>query len=76
MNLTFFQVGTGVVNALINAKKTVDKSAADELETLPVVATSVGYGIYMGVSSNLRYVGLQLNYSFMHLSTALCFSFS
>lgn len=48
-------VGTGVVNALINAKKAVDKSAADELETLPVVATSVGYGIYMGVSSNLRY---------------------
>ncbi|PON59081.1 Protein RETICULATA-related [Parasponia andersonii] len=48
-------VGTAVTNALINAKKAVDKNAADEVENVPIVATSVGYGVYMAVSSNLRY---------------------
>ncbi|KAL6976642.1 Protein RETICULATA-RELATED 4, chloroplastic [Sarracenia purpurea var. burkii] len=48
-------VGTVVTNTLINARKAVDKSSADELENVPVLATSVGYGIYMAVSSNLRY---------------------
>ncbi|CAN0901792.1 Protein RETICULATA-RELATED 4, chloroplastic [Linum grandiflorum] len=46
-------IGTSVINALINAKKAVDKSG--EVETLPIVSTSVGYGVYMAVSSNLRY---------------------
>lgn len=48
-------VGTLVTNAVLNAKKAVDKSAAEEVENLPVVATSVAYGVYMAVSSNLRY---------------------
>lgn len=48
-------VGTVVTNALINAKKAVDKSSADEVENVPVLATSVGYGVYMAISSNLRY---------------------
>ncbi|XP_057500212.1 protein RETICULATA-RELATED 4, chloroplastic-like [Actinidia eriantha] len=48
-------VGTLVTNALINAKKAVDKSSADEIENVPVLATSVGYGVYMAISSNLRY---------------------
>ncbi|GMQ00815.1 hypothetical protein CsSME_00047722 [Camellia sinensis var. sinensis] len=47
-------VGTVVTNALINAKKAVDKSSADEVENVPVLATSVGYGVYMAISSNLR----------------------
>ncbi|KAJ6895708.1 hypothetical protein NC651_022047 [Populus alba x Populus x berolinensis] len=48
-------VGTAVTNALINARKAVDKSATVEVENVPVVSTSVGYGVYMAVSSNLRY---------------------
>ncbi|KAK4356516.1 hypothetical protein RND71_025487 [Anisodus tanguticus] len=48
-------VGTLVTNAALNAKKAVDKSSAEEVENLPVVATSVAYGVYMAVSSNLRY---------------------
>lgn len=48
-------VGTVVTNTLINAKKAVQKSGDDELENIPVLSTSVGYGVYMAVSSNLRY---------------------
>ncbi|KAF7824598.1 protein RETICULATA-RELATED 4, chloroplastic-like [Senna tora] len=48
-------VGTGVTNALINARKVVDKSFAAEAEDLPVLSTSAAYGVYMAVSSNLRY---------------------
>lgn len=48
-------VGTVVTNACINAKKAVDKSGAEEVENVPVLATSVAYGVYMSVSSNLRY---------------------
>ncbi|KAG8388984.1 hypothetical protein BUALT_Bualt02G0182300 [Buddleja alternifolia] len=48
-------VGTTVTNALINARKAVDHSAADEVETVPILSTSVAYGVYMAVSSNLRY---------------------
>lgn len=43
-----------MTNAVLNAKKAVDKSAAEEVENLPVVSTSVAYGVYMAVSSNLR----------------------
>lgn len=53
------QVGTAVTNALINARKAVDKAAGVEVEkeTLPILSTSAAYGVYMAVSSNLRYVG-------------------
>lgn len=56
-----FQVGTGVTNALINMRKMVDKSYAVEAEDLPVVATSIAYGVYMAVSSNLRYCTFHFN---------------
>ncbi|CAK8565023.1 unnamed protein product [Lathyrus sativus] len=46
-------VGISITNALINAQKTVNK--AFSVENLPVVSTSVAYGIYMVVVSNLRY---------------------
>lgn len=49
----FIQVGTAVTNALINAKKAVNKSS-EEIENLPILATSAAYGVYMAVSSNLR----------------------
>ncbi|TKY67963.1 RETICULATA-RELATED 4 [Spatholobus suberectus] len=48
-------IGTGVTNALINARKVVDKSFAAEAEDVPIISTSVAYGVYMAVSSNLRY---------------------
>ncbi|KAH6834237.1 UvrABC system C protein [Perilla frutescens var. hirtella] len=48
-------VGTVVTNALINARKAVDHTAGEELENVPVLSTSVAYGVYMAVSSNLRY---------------------
>ncbi|XP_071728025.1 protein RETICULATA-RELATED 4, chloroplastic-like [Rutidosis leptorrhynchoides] len=48
-------VGTIVTNTLINAKKAVQKPGDDEIENIPVLATSVGYGVYMAISSNLRY---------------------
>ncbi|KAM6596610.1 hypothetical protein CsatA_007134 [Cannabis sativa] len=48
-------VGTVVTNTLINAKKAVNKDAAVEVENVPIVSTSVAYGVYMAVSSNLRY---------------------
>lgn len=75
MNLSFVQIGTSVVNALINAKKAIDKSPADEIKNLPVIATSFNYGVYLAVSSNLRYVELQLKYSFMHLFTSLLYGY-
>ncbi|KAM2641628.1 hypothetical protein TB1_027875 [Malus domestica] len=48
-------VGTGVTNALINARKALDKTFAGEAEDVPILSTSVAYGVYMAVSSNLRY---------------------
>lgn len=48
-------VGTAVTNAVINAKKAVNKSSAEEVENVPVLSTSIGYGVYMAISSNLRY---------------------
>ncbi|XAR60355.1 hypothetical protein NMG60_11033698 [Bertholletia excelsa] len=78
-------VGTVITNALINAKKAVDKSAADEVENVPVLATSVAYGVYMAVSSNLRYQVLAgvieqrilepLLHQHKLMLTALCFAF-
>ncbi|KAE8710596.1 putative poly(p)/ATP NAD kinase [Hibiscus syriacus] len=48
-------VGTAATNALINARKAVDKTSADEVENVPILSTSVAYGVYMAISSNLRY---------------------
>lgn len=55
--LVMFQVGTGVTNALIKARKAVNTEYAGEVEDVPILSTSVAYGVYMAVSSNLRYVG-------------------
>ncbi|XP_072959097.1 protein RETICULATA-RELATED 4, chloroplastic-like [Typha angustifolia] len=48
-------IGTGVTNALIKARTAVDKDFAGETEDIPIVSTSVAYGVYMAISSNLRY---------------------
>lgn len=55
INFLFLQVGTGVTNTLIAARKAVDKTFAGEAEDLPILSTSAAYGVYMAVSSNLRY---------------------
>ncbi|KAF7153054.1 hypothetical protein RHSIM_Rhsim01G0126800 [Rhododendron simsii] len=47
-------VGTGITNGLINARKAIDKTFAGEAEDVPILSTSVAYGVYMAVSSNLR----------------------
>lgn len=54
--LCFMQIGTGITNVLINIRKAFDKDFASEAEDVPVLSTSVAYGVYMAVSSNLRYV--------------------
>ncbi|CAD6333932.1 unnamed protein product [Miscanthus lutarioriparius] len=48
-------VGTGVTNALIKARQAASKDFDGEVENLPILSTSVAYGVYMAVSSNLRY---------------------
>ncbi|KAL1346372.1 hypothetical protein HN51_020044 [Arachis hypogaea] len=48
-------VGISITNALINAQKVVKKKLASEIENLPVISTSVAYGVYMVVVSNIRY---------------------
>jgi hypothetical protein len=54
MNFSSSQIGTGVTNASIKARKAVDKDLVDEVEDIPIVSTSVAYGVYMAISSNLR----------------------
>lgn len=49
------QIGTGVTNALIKARQRINKDVAVETEDVPIVSTSVAYGVYMAISSNLRY---------------------
>lgn len=44
-----------VTNALINARKAVEHKGKGEVENVPIVSTSVAYGVYMAISSNLRY---------------------
>ncbi|CAL4893338.1 unnamed protein product [Urochloa decumbens] len=48
-------IGTGATNALIKARQAVSKDAAGEAESIPILETSVAYGVYMAISSNLRY---------------------
>ncbi|KAE8726727.1 putative poly(p)/ATP NAD kinase [Hibiscus syriacus] len=48
-------VGTAATNALIYARKAVDMTSAEEVENVPILSTSVAYGVYMAISSNLRY---------------------
>lgn len=40
---------------MITARKVINKSFAGEAEDVPILSTSVAYGVYMSVSSNLRY---------------------
>ncbi|KAF3336335.1 Protein RETICULATA-RELATED 4 [Carex littledalei] len=48
-------IGTGLTNALIYTRKAFDKDFAGVAEDVPILSTSVAYGVYMAVSSNLRY---------------------
>lgn len=57
------QIGTGLTNVLINTRKILDKTFAVEAEDVPVLSTSVAYGVYMAVSSNLRFVAASYRFS-------------
>ncbi|KAL3678178.1 hypothetical protein R1sor_021134 [Riccia sorocarpa] len=48
-------IGTAATNGLIKVRKTLDKNFEGESEDIPIVSTSLAYGVYMAVSSNLRY---------------------
>lgn len=48
-------IGTSVTNTVLKAKAAVNKDLEDEVVEIPVVQTSVAYGVYMAISSNLRY---------------------
>ncbi|KAJ6845780.1 putative protein RETICULATA-RELATED 4, chloroplastic [Iris pallida] len=45
-------IGTSVTNALIKARNSEDSAGEAEV---PILSTSAAYGVYMAVSSNLRY---------------------
>ncbi|XP_057510222.1 uncharacterized protein LOC130792694 [Actinidia eriantha] len=71
-------VGTGITNALINARRAIDKTFAGEAEDVPILSTSVAYGVYLAVSSNLRdrssgwYIDLLVNPSVNAKWCTLC----
>ncbi|GLT90064.1 hypothetical protein SLE2022_080160 [Rubroshorea leprosula] len=46
-------IGVDVINALINLLKAFDQSFAREGKNVPILSTSVAYGVYIAVSSNL-----------------------
>ncbi|KAL9265489.1 RETICULATA-RELATED 4, chloroplastic-like protein [Drosera capensis] len=48
-------IGTGATHLLINIRKTIDKTFEGEADDVPIIPTSIAYGVYMAVSSNLRY---------------------
>lgn len=52
----FLQVGTATTNSLIAVRRKMDKNFEGETEDIPILQTSLAYGVYMAVSSNLRYV--------------------
>lgn len=54
MNLSSSQIGTSITSAALKAKAAVNKDLEDEVVEIPVVQTSVAYGVYMSISSNLR----------------------
>ncbi|KAG6555196.1 hypothetical protein Mapa_003235 [Marchantia paleacea] len=48
-------IGTAATNTLIKLRKSLDKNFEGETEDIPIVSTSLAYGVYMAISSNLRY---------------------
>ncbi|EFJ52087.1 hypothetical protein VOLCADRAFT_79235 [Volvox carteri f. nagariensis] len=48
-------IGVGVTNALLAVRQLMDPSLAPPNAPQNVVATSAAYGVYMSISSNLRY---------------------
>ena len=48
-------IGTGVTNGIIAARKALDPNYSQKGEDMDIVRQSAAYGLYMSVSSNLRY---------------------
>lgn len=49
-------VGTGMTNGIIFARSKLDPNYKQQGEDMDIVKQSLGYGLYMSVSSNLRCV--------------------
>lgn len=48
-------IGVGVTNALLGVRQMLDPTFKPVNTAQDVVSTSLAYGVYMSVSSNLRY---------------------
>jgi hypothetical protein len=48
-------IGTGMTNGIIAARKALDPNYSQKGEDMDIVRQSAAYGLYMSVSSNLRY---------------------
>lgn len=48
-------IGVGVTNALLGVRQMMDPTFKPPNTPQDVVSTSAAYGVYMSVSSNLRY---------------------
>ena len=48
-------IGTGMTNSIIAVRKAMDPNYAQQGEDMDLVKQSLSYGLYMSVSSNLRY---------------------
>lgn len=48
-------LGTGLTHGLINLRMALDKDFTGHADDVHILSTSVAYGVYMAVSSNLRY---------------------
>ena len=48
-------IGTGMTNGIISLRKAMDPNYAQQGEDMDLVKQSLSYGLYMSVSSNLRY---------------------
>jgi hypothetical protein len=62
-----FQVGTASTNALIAVRRKLDTNSVGEVENIPILQTSLAYGVYMAISSNLRYGSRDLEPHFTNL---------
>ncbi|XP_042435304.1 protein RETICULATA-RELATED 4, chloroplastic-like [Zingiber officinale] len=59
-------IGTGITNGLIKARQAIGKDFGVEAEDVPIISTSVAYGVYMATSSNLRFKS-ELNFNHLFI---------
>ncbi|CAA6654057.1 unnamed protein product [Spirodela intermedia] len=71
-------IGTGVTNALMKARKALDKDFAGEAEDVPILSTSAAYGLYMAYQVLAGVVEQRVLEPLLHnqklVLSALCFA--